>query len=118
MYARMLYSWPEEPPYQPLTNAASFVDPQLQEALTRLINLPAGEGTELEPRFLDLSPEARTVFEGFRKYLHDQRARLEGRERQWCAKGATHVLRLAGTCLLYTSPSPRDISGSRMPSSA
>ena len=23
-----------------------------------------------------------------------------------------------GTCLLYTSPSPRDISGSRMPSSA
>ena len=25
---------------------------------------------------------------------------------------------LLGTCLLYTSPSPRDISGSRMPSSA
>ena len=24
----------------------------------------------------------------------------------------------AGVCLLYTSPSPRDISGSRMPSSA
>ena len=24
----------------------------------------------------------------------------------------------AGICLLYTSPSPRDISGSRMPSSA
>ena len=28
-----------------------------------------------------------------------------------------HVM-LRGTCLLYTSPSPRDISGSRMPSSA
>ena len=25
---------------------------------------------------------------------------------------------LSGSCLLYTSPSPRDISGSRMPSSA
>ena len=25
---------------------------------------------------------------------------------------------LSGVCLLYTSPSPRDISGSRMPSSA
>ena len=25
---------------------------------------------------------------------------------------------VVGTCLLYTSPSPRDISGSRMPSSA
>ena len=28
------------------------------------------------------------------------------------------VKRLFGGCLLYTSPSPRDISGSRMPSSA
>ena len=28
------------------------------------------------------------------------------------------TLRGSGTCLLYTSPSPRDISGSRMPSSA
>ena len=27
-------------------------------------------------------------------------------------------LEMAATCLLYTSPSPRDISGSRMPSSA
>ena len=26
--------------------------------------------------------------------------------------------KLNGRCLLYTSPSPRDISGSRMPSSA
>ena len=29
-----------------------------------------------------------------------------------------HYQRLKGICLLYTSPSPRDISGSRMPSSA
>ena len=28
------------------------------------------------------------------------------------------VLRMYKACLLYTSPSPRDISGSRMPSSA
>ena len=28
------------------------------------------------------------------------------------------ALDLSGRCLLYTSPSPRDISGSRMPSSA
>ena len=28
------------------------------------------------------------------------------------------VLNLGVDCLLYTSPSPRDISGSRMPSSA
>ena len=36
--------------------------------------------------------------------------------------GSEHVVGLAGTgfesCLLYTSPSPRDLSTSRMPSSA
>ena len=31
---------------------------------------------------------------------------------------AMQVARQLGICLLYTSPSPRDISGSRMPSSA
>ena len=32
--------------------------------------------------------------------------------------GKVHRLGLSNSCLLYTSPSPRDISGSRMPSSA
>ena len=32
--------------------------------------------------------------------------------------GIAMLLVLAYTCLLYTSPSPRDLSGSRMPSSA
>ena len=31
---------------------------------------------------------------------------------------AEGLLRLIGVCLLYTSPSPRDLSTSRMPSSA
>ena len=35
----------------------------------------------------------------------------------YCA-GPNHVLPTSGTCLLYTSPSPRDLSTSRMPSSA
>ena len=33
-----------------------------------------------------------------------------------CSKDSDHIV--AKICLLYTSPSPRDISGSRMPSSA
>ena len=95
MYARMLFSWPgRHLPYRPLTNEASFVDPQLQEALSRLINLPAGEGTQLEPKFLDLSAGAQMVFEEFRKFQHEQRPRLEGREQEWCSKGDAHVLRL------------------------
>ena len=32
--------------------------------------------------------------------------------------GTVQVRRMGFSCLLYTSPSPRDISGSRMPSSA
>ena len=34
------------------------------------------------------------------------------------ARGETHPLHMYYTCLLYTSPSPRDQRGSRMPSSA
>jgi len=80
-----------------LSNEATFVDPQLQEALTRLINLPAGDGPNLEPRFVSLSADAQLIFEEYRKAQHDLRPRLEGREQEWCAKGPTHVLRLAGT---------------------
>ena len=37
----------------------------------------------------------------------------------WFYKGLTaDEMKLLGTCLLYTSPSPRDLSTSRMPSSA
>ena len=33
-------------------------------------------------------------------------------------ENASSLSKMAGTCLLYTSPSPRDLSTSRMPSSA
>ena len=36
-------------------------------------------------------------FERFRQFLHRAKEALDGREREWWAKGATHVLRLAGT---------------------
>ena len=38
--------------------------------------------------------------------------------RMGLTKLANKVVTVAGTCLLYTSPSPRDLSTSRMPSSA
>ena len=52
------------------------------------------------------------------KITDDLKATLEGRlkpEEQVVESGMAMVLR---TCLLYTSPSPRDQRGSRMPSSA
>ena len=36
----------------------------------------------------------------------------------WHAAGLLPLFNMSYSCLLYTSPSPRDISGSRMPSSA
>jgi hypothetical protein len=44
-----------------------------------------------------LSIDARATFERFRHFLHQTKESLDGREREWCAKGASHVLRLAGT---------------------
>ena len=43
------------------------------------------------------------------------------REREWKKDKVIHkqeISKLEKTCLLYTSPSPRDLSTSRMPSSA
>ena len=39
-------------------------------------------------------------------------------EKEFLNSDDVQILRLASLCLLYTSPSPRDLSTSRMPSSA
>ena len=46
----------------------------------------------------------------------DYRSIKEGDE--WGGKWESAWFHLTGSCLLYTSPSPRDLSTSRMPSSA
>ena len=38
--------------------------------------------------------------------------------REYYTKGLSNIFEELGICLLYTSPSPRDQRGSRMPSSA
>jgi Protein of unknown function (DUF3987) len=65
--------------------------------LTRIINLPAEEDSVFAPRTVELSPEALVVFEGFRIFLAQIKTELDAREREWAAKGGTHVLRLSGT---------------------
>ena len=47
--------------------------------------------------------------EGYRDWIHEIKGRLKP---EAAAFGVNHI------CLLYTSPSPRDLSTSRMPSSA
>ena len=45
-------------------------------------------------------------------------AAIEGKDSKFIGEDAYKNAGCSITCLLYTSPSPRDISGSRMPSSA
>jgi hypothetical protein len=99
MYARFCFAWPEEPTHMPLSNEVTEIEPEIQNALTRLINLPADEDGVFAPRTVDLSAEGTATFETFRTFLAQLKPELDGREREWVAKGGTHVLRLSGTCI-------------------
>jgi Protein of unknown function (DUF3987)/Bifunctional DNA primase/polymerase, N-terminal len=97
MYARFYFAWPEEPAHMPLSNEVSEIEPEIQNALTRIVDLPASEDGVFAPRTVDLSPEGLLAFETFRAFLAQLKQELDSREREWAAKGATHVLRLSGT---------------------
>jgi hypothetical protein len=97
MYARFCFAWPEEPAHMPLSNEVTEIEPEIQNALTRLVDLPASEDGVFAPKSVDLSADAISTFENFRAFLAKAKTELDGREREWAAKGGTHVLRLAGT---------------------
>ena len=86
----------------PLTNEVAEVEPEIINALTRIVDLECGDGNKLAPRYVALSAEAVEAFERFRQWQHSSKDGLDGREREWWAKGPAHVLRLAGT-LSYLS---------------
>jgi hypothetical protein len=87
MYARICFAWPSEPGYRPLSNEVGEVEPELINALGKLTRLgdPDGDGV-FATRAVPLSLQ-----------LHDKKEGFDGREREWWAKGASQVLRLAGT---------------------
>src|SRR6266516_1043555 len=49
MYARVLFAWPVEPPYRPLTNEVAEVEPEIVNALSRVIDLTIVEETDFAP---------------------------------------------------------------------
>jgi hypothetical protein len=102
MYARVLFSWPAEPPYLPLSNEVAEIEPEIVNALTRIINLVDEKEGSFAPRNIPLSPKAVEVFELFRQFQHNGKNGLDGREREWWAKSPAHVLRLAGTLSYLT----------------
>src|SRR5262249_10452300 len=96
MYARFLFAWPADPPYRPLTNEVAEVEPEIVNALTRIIDLKCGDGDSFAPRDVPFSPEAVGAFVRFRQFQHSCKDSLDGREREWWAKSPAHALRLAG----------------------
>src|SRR5882672_11381557 len=119
MYARMLFCWPPAPAYQPLSDESAEIEPEIVSALIRLIDLPAGEDGEFVPRHVNLASMARKEFEDFRAFVYKGKDGLEGRERDWWAKGGSHVLRLAATLALLDfamagGPEPVEIEGRYM----
>lgn len=97
MYARILFAWPAEPGYQPLTDQCAEIEPEIVNALNRLIKLPMRGAEVFVPHDVELSDAARKEFEQFRQFLHSGKQGRTGREREWWSKGEAQVLRLAGT---------------------
>jgi Protein of unknown function (DUF3987) len=101
MYARLLFSWPSEPAYRPLNDEALEIDPDILDALKRLDDLAEFADGRLVRHSIGLSERGLREFEQFRQFAHLEKEAVEGRDREWLAKGPAHVLRLAGTlCLL------------------
>jgi hypothetical protein len=97
IYARVLFAWPAEAPYRPLTDTIEEVEPEFENALTKLIDLAEFEEGKLITRDARLTPDAVTVFEQHRQLVDQKKKGLDGREREWWVKTPAHVLRLAGT---------------------
>ena len=99
LYGRVLFAWPSEPPYRALVNDVAEVEPEIVNALTRIINLEAGadQDGEFAPKAVPLAPDAVVAFEAFRQLVHHMKQAMDGREREWLAKAQAHALRLAGT---------------------
>lgn len=97
MYARCLFSWPAEPIYRPLSNDVSEIEPEFQNALTRIADLHADDGEGgFVPKDIWLDSGASRAFEQFRHFSHRKKETLDAREREWVAKAQSQVLRLAG----------------------
>ncbi len=114
MYARILFAWPEEPAYQPLSNAVAEVEPEIANALARLSKLGGDDPEAPIIQSIPLSAHATEILEYVRLEVFEGKAVLDGRERDWWSKMPAHVLRLAGTlCYLdwamVGGPEPKEV---------
>ena len=84
---------------------------RLQGYFSRHNQSPAGSGS-VNGSSLPMNRDALARYLGFDKPLE------HSRDGMWQTDLPMELMAITSTCLLYTSPSPRDQRGSRMPSSA
>jgi hypothetical protein len=115
MYARFLFSWPDQPQHQDLSDVIDLVDPQIERALQKLAFLDDAA----DKKYVRLTKPALKLFNRLQRDVSEQMNTYFGREREWWSKVPKHVLRLAGT-LAYVwwafernerDPEPRIESG-------
>jgi hypothetical protein len=72
MYARVCFAWPSEPQYRELTNEVAEIEPEVLNALARIVDIPAeNDDGVFAARHVPLSNEARKdVFEEFRRFVY------------------------------------------------
>ena len=78
MHARLLFSWPAEPPYRELSDEIRDIEPGVYNAFVRLVDLPAGTGEVLETRTLGFTTEAKVELKSFRYTHHNGKHALDG----------------------------------------
>src|SRR5262245_29445670 len=77
MYARVLFAWPAEPLYRPLTDEVAEIEPEIINALVRLVNLVGqDQDSAFVPRLIPLSTAARDTFEALRRQAHQHKHAL------------------------------------------
>lgn len=120
-YARVLFSWPDEPQWLGLNNDAQEIDADIQNILLRILTLAEFDGGgSLLRLFIGLDHDATEGFAQFAQFAQQEKSAFEGREREWFAKATAHVLRLALTltyiewALNGESEKPKAITGTAM----
>ena len=61
LYARVLFAWPAEPSYRPLSNEVGEIEPAIVNALTRLVDIDDGGADAFVPLPVPLTSEAVAV---------------------------------------------------------
>ena len=95
-------------------NSVEEIEPEVINALTRLMRLPDSEGEAFCPRDVALAPEALEAFADFAAFAHQGKDELDGMGARILLQGTAHVLRLAVTLAFLDwswtgGPEPQEI---------